>query len=232
MKYKIIGIIPARGGSKGIPRKNIIRIAGKPLIAWTIESAQKSRFLSRIIVSSDDSEILFVAKKYNAEIIKRPKKYATDRISIEATIIHALDYLKRKEKYIPDIIIILQPTSPLRTSDDIDKAIKFFIKNKAGAMISIMEGDNKYLKSFFMEKWILRGIVNNKFPFTNRQALPKIYMPNGALYIIREKEFRKNKGLFSKRTFGFIMDKERSIDLDNSEDVPAIETFLKKMRPI
>ncbi len=226
--YKILAIIPARGGSKGIPKKNIINIAGKPLIAWTIESAKKSRFINRIVVSSDSTEILSVAEKYGSEIIKRPAKFANDKISAAAAVPHTLEYLKKKEKYVPDIIVFLQPTSPLRTAKDIDDALKFFFEKKAGTVISVTEGDNKALKSFFIEKGIMRGIVNDEFPFTNRQALPKIYMPNGAIYIISEKEFQKEKRLFSKKTFAFIMPPERSIDLDVKEDIPVLEKLLKK----
>lgn len=224
----IIAIIPARGGSKGIPNKNIINIAGKPLIGWTIEEAHKSRLLSRIVVSSDNPKILSVAKKYNSEVIKRPKKYARDNSPTNLAIIHALDYLKEKEKYVPDIIVLLQPTSPLRTAFHIDRAIKLLIEKKAGAVISVTEGDNKYLKSFFIKKGNLEGIVNNKFPFTNRQILPKIYLANGALFIIREQEFRKTKSLFAKKTLGFVMDRERSIDLDHLEDIPILESVLSK----
>ncbi|MCX6757910.1 MAG: acylneuraminate cytidylyltransferase family protein [Candidatus Nomurabacteria bacterium] len=224
---KILAIIPARGGSKGIPHKNKINIAGKPLIGWTIEAAKNSKFLNKIVVSSDDLEILSTAQKYKVDVIKRPKKYALDNAPSDVVIFHAIDHLKNKENYVPNIIVILQPTSPLRTSEDIDKAIELFLKNKAGAVISVMEGDNKHLKSFFIEKGFLQGIVNNEFPFTNRQALPKIYMPNGALYVIYEKEFRKEKKLFSKKTIGFLMKKERSIDLDTPDDIPIIESYLK-----
>jgi len=230
MKYKILGIIPARGGSKGIPKKNIISIAGKSLLAWTIEEAKKSRFLNKIVVSSDDPQIISVAEKYNCEIIKRPKRYATDYASSASVIIHALKYLKKEENYTPDIIVLLQPTSPLRTFVDIDKAIKIFIRKRAEALISITEWDNKCLKCFFMKKGILQGIVNNEFPFMSRQILPKIYIPNGAIYIVLEKKFRKHKKLFLKKTIGFLMDKEKSIDLDSPQDIPFLENILKKYK--
>ena len=143
---------------------------------------------------------------------------------------HALDYLKKKEKYIPDIVVLLQPTSPLRTAEDIDNAINLFINEKVGAVISVTEGDNKSLKSFFMENGILRGVVNNEFPFICRQSLPKTYLSNGAIYVISEKEFQKNKKLFSKKTLGFFMEKERSVDLDTLEDISIIENLLNKSK--
>ena len=214
----IVAIIPARGGSKGIPNKNIINIAGKPLLSWSIESAQKSRLINKVVVSSD------------SEIIKRPKKYSGDATPSNLVVKHALDYLKKKEKYIPDIVVLLQPTSPLRTAEDIDNAINLFINEKVGAVISVTEGDNKSLKSFFMENGILRGVVNNEFPFICRQSLPKTYLSNGAIYVISEKEFQKNKKLFSKKTLGFFMEKERSVDLDTLEDISIIENLLNKSK--
>lgn len=227
---KTLAIIPARGGSKGIPKKNIVRIAGKPLVAWTIESAKRSHFLDRIIVSSDDSAILAVAQKYNSEIIRRPPRYAGDRVPAYAVVLHVLEYLRRTEGYVPDIIVLLQPTSPLRTFRDIDGAITLLAERRAGAVISVAEGDNKCLKSFFMQNKVLSGIVNNKFPFKNRQDLPKVYVPNGAVYVIRTKDFQRNKEMFAKKTLGFLMGKERSIDLDSPEDIPVLADTLKKMR--
>lgn len=223
----IIAIIPARGGSKGIPNKNIIDIVGKPLIYWTIEAAKKSCLIDRIVVSSDSPRILSVAKSCGAEIISRPKKYASDSAPAGLAVEHTLEYLEKKEKYSPDIVVLLQPTSPLRTSEDIDNAINLFMDEKAGALISIAEENNKYLKSFIIEKGILRGIIRDELVFTNRQELPKIYIPNGAIFIVKTDEFKKNKTLFSEKTIGYVMDKERSIDLDNLSDKLLIEDFLK-----
>lgn len=225
---KILAVIPARGGSKGIPKKNIISIAGKPLLAWTIEAANQSKLLERVVVSSDNSQILEVAKKHKAEIIKRPAKYSGDKTPAGAAVLHALEYLKKREGYIPDIIVMLQPTSPLRTAKHIDGAIKLLLGKKAGAVISVTEGDNKHLKSFFMEKGLLKGIVNNEFVFTNRQSLPKIYMPNGAIFAVHTKELTQSKKLFSEKTIGFVMAQESSIDLDTQDDIEIIERYLSK----
>ena len=112
---KILAIIPARGGSKGIPKKNIVKVGGKPLIAWAIDEAKKSKYIDTVIVTSDDDEILKVAKQYKAEPIKRPAELATDQAPPEPVVFHVLEYMKDKFKYLPDIFVYLQPTSPLRT---------------------------------------------------------------------------------------------------------------------
>lgn len=227
-KHKILAIIPARGGSKGIPRKNIVQVGGKPLIAWTIEVAKKSKYVDRIVVSSDNDEILKVAIKYGAEPIKRPAELATDKAPPEPVVFHVLDYLK-KEKYIPEILVYLQPTSPLRTYQDIDGAFNKFFTAKATAAISVFELDKKYLKAFMADKkGFLKGSVNNQYPFMNRQLLPSVYMPNGAIYIITRKDFIKFNRLLSDKTVPYTMSPEKSLDLDTKEDLKELNKYLGK----
>jgi N-acylneuraminate cytidylyltransferase len=224
---KTLAVIPARGGSKGISKKNIISVYGKPLIAWTIESAL-SAGIDRVFVSSDSEEILDVAKKYGAETIVRPLELSGDKISADIALWHTLEQLKKTEKFIPDMAMLLQPTSPLRGSEEVKNALKLLAKNKtATALISVCEADNKYLKSFLLDKKNhMHGVHNDKFPFTSRQLLPKLYMPNGAIYIIKEKAFKK-KSLFTDKTIPYIMPKERSVDIDAVEDIAVVEKYLK-----
>lgn len=224
---KILAIIPARGGSKGIPRKNIFPVAGKPLLVWTIEAAFKSKLINRIIVSSDNEEILNVASKFGAEPIKRPKTMAGDKSPYNLLIFHVLDYLKKKENYVPDILVYLQPTSPLREGKDIDKAISL-LKGEAGSVISVYEIDNKILKSFLVsEKGFMKGISNDRFPFMNRQDLPKVYMPNGAIYVIKRNLFQRTGKLFSNKTIPFVMSQEKSLDIDLLDDLKKTEKLLR-----
>ena len=131
-----LSIIPARGGSKGIPLKNIIKIEKKPLLYYTVDAALKSKLITRTIVSTDNEKISKIAKFYGSEVIKRPKNLSDDKIGLEPTINHVLDFLKKKENYVPDIIIILQNTSPLRNSHHIDGALKLMIKNKFDSVLS------------------------------------------------------------------------------------------------
>lgn len=205
---KIVSIIPARGGSKGLPGKNIIDLAGKPLIAWTIESSLKSKYILKTIVTSDDDKILDISKQYGAETIKRPESLALDTTPTEPVIGHVFKSLDNIEQY--DYLILLQPTSPLRDEKDIDEAIELLIEKNASALISTKKIDNKILKAFKNdENGYLEGISNNEYPFMRRQDLPEVYMPNGAIYIISTKEFLKNKKLFTDKTIFFEMCEKR-----------------------
>lgn len=225
---KVLAIIPARGGSKGIPKKNIVPLGGKPLIAWTIEASKGSKYINRTFVSSDSDEILAVSQECGAETIKRPGEISGDDSPFELLIMHVLENLKNKESYSPDLIVYLQPTSPLRTSADIDDAIAHMLSKKGEALISLFELDNKYLKAFVVnEKGYITGAINNRYPFINRQDLPKLFMPNGAIYIIKKEIFMKTKQLFSKKTIPFIMSKEKSIDIDSNEGLANAKNLLK-----
>ncbi len=221
-----LALIPARGGSKGIPHKNIYTIAGKPLIAWSIEAAKGCPAISRIIVSSDDDEILTVAKEWGAETLKRPAELAADKSRSEPVVTHALQILE-KEGTLPKWIVYLQPTSPLRTSEHLNRAFTLLEEQKADGLISVCEGDNKFLKAYLTTpQGYLVGVANNDFPNWNRQDLPKIYMPNGALYIMRSRQFLDHPRFWNEKTIPFVMSAQESADLDSLEDIPAAEAAL------
>lgn len=224
---KILAIIPARGGSKGIPKKNLHEVAGKPLIAWSIEAALNSELLETVVVTSDNQEILEFSKQYEKLItIDRPENLAKDSSPTEPVIRHVLDELNAVENY--QYLILLQPTSPLRTNNDIDDAIRTIKNSEATSLISVIQPDHHPLKSFVKdEKGYLKGLVNNQFPFMPRQELPETYQPNGAIYIVEVKEFLKNNKLFTDRTIAYTMSSSKSIDVDSLEDVKKIENQLK-----
>ena len=223
---KIISIIPARGGSKGLPKKNILELAGKPLIAWTIESSLKSKYISKTIVSSDCDEILNISSKYGWEILKRPDELARDTTPTEPVVEHILQNIKDLGNY--SYLVLLQPTSPLRDEKDIDEAISKLIQEKdATALISVKEIDNKILKAFKINNnGYLEGISNNKYPFMRRQDLPKVFMPNGAIYIISINEFLKTKRLFSDNAISYLMNEEKSLDIDTIDDFEKIKNYI------
>jgi CMP-N,N'-diacetyllegionaminic acid synthase len=226
MTKRILSIIPARGGSKGLPRKNIIDLAGKPLIAWTIEASLNSEYISKTIVSSDDDEILNISKKYNADIIKRPDELALDTTAIEPVIKHVVEELKI-ENLEYDYLVLLQPTSPLRYAKDIDNAFDMLFKNNATALISVCEIDNKILKAFKQNKdTFIEGISNNKYPFMRRQDLPKIYLSNGSIYIIKIDEFLINNSFHTNKTISYIMNEIKSIDIDTQGDLENVRNYL------
>lgn len=232
-KKKILAIIPARGGSKGIPRKNILSIAGKPLIAYSIEAAAKSKYIDKLVLSSEDEEILAVARRYGVQTIKRPMSLAKDRSRIERVILHALDYLKRKENYVPEAVVKLYPTSPLRRTVDIDEAIKVFLKSDADSLISVQPVGPEYLKTFLLnDQGYLVGAVNNRYPFTDRQKLPKVFWSNGAVWIFSRKFFMKNKKFFSSKTLPYIMSENFGVDLDTPQDLKELEIILAKRKKL
>lgn len=224
---KILAIIPARGGSKGIPKKNVATLLGKPLIAWTIEAAKKSKYVNRTVVSSNDDKILRISESLGADTVKRPESISKDNSAYRHLIVHLLKKVK-KGGYMPDIIIYLQPTSPLRTSFDIDKAISYMLSKKAESLASVYKLSNKYLKSFVLNgKGYLRGAVKDKYPSYNRQDLPELFMPNGAIYAVKTKTFLKYKDLICPKTIPFLMSMEKSIDIDGYQDLKKVEKILK-----
>ena len=224
---KILAIIPARGGSKGILNKNILEVGGKPLMVWSIEAALKSKFISKTVVSSDSDIILNIAQQNGSQIIKRPHNLASDTARTEPVIAHVLlKLIEKGEQY--DYVILLQATAPLRTSQDIDQAIQRLLNADATALISVYEAEHHPLKAFTAnDKGYLKGLVNNDYPFMPRQVLPKAYYPNGAIYLIKTDNFLQKNQLFTNKTIAFEMPIEKSIDIDNMQDLEKLENLLK-----
>ena len=219
---KIIAIIPARGGSKGIPRKNIRLLLGKPLISWTIEKAKKSKYIDEIFVSTDDEEIAEVSKMYGAEVIPRPKKLAGDEITLDPVIYHALISVEESLKKKYDFIITLQPTSPLVSLRTLDHAIKVMLTNKYDTLISV--SDETHLYWIKKENKLVPLSKNRK----NRQSLNKIYKETGAILISR-REVISEKSRIGKKIFLFKMPDDENVDIDNYRDWWITENLLKKL---
>ncbi len=229
MLLEILAIIPARGGSKGVPRKNIRLLVGKPLIAYSIEAALKSRYIDRVVVSTEDEEIAETARRWGAEVIRRPKKLARDDTPTIDVIIHVLDYLRKEEKYIPDIVVLLQPTSPLRTREDIDNAIEHFLNNQdCLSLVSVTEFEHPPWWALKIENGYLSPIFNEEYIRMRRQDLPKAYKPNGAIFISTPKVLYEYKTFYTPKTIAYIMPPERSIDIDTEFDFLIAEFLIKK----
>lgn len=224
-KKRVLGIIPARGGSKGIPQKNIKNFNGKPLIAWTIETAKKSKYIDRLILSSEDQKIINVAEEYGLEVpFVRPEKLATDVTPGDDVVLHALELCSGF-----DIVVLLQPTSPLRTHDDIDGAIRKMISIRAKACVSVTVSDKHPFWMYKLdERHKLVPVISERPIFRNRQELPIIYTLNGTVYVAMIDWFLTNKKFISKDTIGFIMPKKRSIDIDNYDDFFLAEVLMNK----
>ena len=227
---KIIAIIPARGGSKGLPKKHIKILAGKPLIAWTIRQVQKSKLIDKLIVNTDNKEIAKIARKYKVEVpFLRPKELAQDNSSIYDVIFHTIDWFNKKG-FNFDIIILLEPTSPLRKDEDIDNAIRLFLKNidKADSLVSVGEIQ---LESPFIAKKIERGYVKpfikiNK-NFYQRQQLAKTYFPYGVIYLSKVKMLKKYKNFYQKKTIPYLIERWQNYEIDDIFDFICVEAILK-----
>ena len=228
MKHRVMAIIPARGGSKGLPGKNIKNLGGKPLIAHTIEVARSSKYLDRIIVTTDDQEIRKVALEYGAEVpFLRPKELSGDNSPTIDAVLHCLEYIKENEEYIPDYICLLQCTVPLRTSEDIDRCIEKCILSAYESCISVCEVQSSpyWMKKFEGEKLV--HLMDQKDTILRRQDLPQVYEINGAVYVISTQALLAHQSIHIENTTGYIMPKERSVDIDDELDFMLAETILR-----
>ncbi|OHA20386.1 MAG: hypothetical protein A2849_01250 [Candidatus Taylorbacteria bacterium RIFCSPHIGHO2_01_FULL_51_15] len=228
MSLTFLGIIPARGGSKGIRNKNIRAFAGKPLIAYAIDAAKKSRYLSRTVVSTESEEIARVAKEYGAEVpFLRPKELAEDTSKVFDAIAHLLEKLKTDEGYAPDYIVLLQPTSPLRTAKDIDATIALLLKHSADSAITVSVVEPRvFVKA---ADGVLTLASDEKFlRSTNRQALEHTVSENGSMvYVNRVSTLLSTGNFLGGKLVGIETPKWRSIDLDSPEDFVLGELIAK-----
>ncbi len=228
-KHKIIAIIPARGGSKELPGKNIKPLLEKPLIAWTIEQAKKSKYIDKLIVSTDYQEIADIAKTYGVEVpFLRPKKFAKDGSPSWELVIHAIEWFAKKNEFF-DIIVLLEPTSPLRKENDIDKAIEIFVKNlnKADALISVGE---IHLEIPQIAKKIEKGYMK---PFARaekiyqRQQASKSYFPYGVIYLSKVDTYRTHKTFYQKRIIPYPIERWQNYEIDDNYDFICVEAILR-----
>jgi len=224
----IIGIIPARGGSKGIPQKNLRELNHLPLISYTIKSAKKSKMINRIIVSTDNKKIASLAKKTGVEVpFIRPIKLATSKSKTLDVILHTLKFLEKNENYIPDIVVILQPTSPLRTEELIDSSINSLIHNKSTSVLSVKEVKTHPFGSFIINNRFLHPYKSNFTKYSRRQTYPKHFYPTGAIYTFWYSTIKKYGNYYGTKIFPLIHNDETNIDIDNEFDFFVAEMILK-----
>jgi len=221
----VLAIIPARGGSKRLPNKNILDLAGKPMIVWSIEAGLKSKYIDEVVVSSDSYEILNISNEYGAQALKRPLKLANDTATTFETIKHAI---KNVGNY--DCLVLLQPTSPLRKENHIDEALELLKIKHAHAVVSVSEMEHNPLwsntipKDDNMSHFIQEDILNKR-----SQDFEKYYRINGAIYICDTIKFLENKGFFlKKRIYAYKMNKRCSIDIDDNFDFNIAEALIEK----
>ena len=218
-----LAIIPARGGSKSVPLKNIKPLCGKPLLAYTIEVAQSCPALNRLIVSTDHDKIARMAQDLACEVMMRPSELATDEASTEEALIHVLDSLSQKEGYHPDVVLVLEPTSPLRTAETINKCIKILENCDADSVIGVVETHSNYGQ-----------ILNDRFQFffpnqpRRRQDRKPIYKESSTIYGIRTEVLKRKKSVLGDRLYPLIVPKIEAIDINDALDFDLAEHFIKK----
>jgi N-acylneuraminate cytidylyltransferase/CMP-N,N'-diacetyllegionaminic acid synthase len=225
----VLAIIPARGGSKGVPRKNIRVLHGKPLITWTIEAAQGSGYIDEIIVSTDDRQITEISEGYGAKIpFMRPAELATDGANSAGLILHALDWMKKNSTDY-DVIVLLQPTSPFRLTEDIDQALELLAGQGPQAIISVCEVDHSpHWSNILPPNGCMRDFIRPQH-CTNRQDMPTFYRINGCVYAAYADYFRGKNGFHGEQTFAYVMPRERSLDIDAELDFRIAEALFEEL---
>ncbi|HCC23170.1 TPA: hypothetical protein DF272_03255 [Candidatus Falkowbacteria bacterium] len=223
---QILAIIPARGGSKRLPGKNIKDLVGKPMISYTIETAKHCSYIDRVVVSTDYEEISAVAKNSGAEVIMRPAELATDTASTNDAINHVLQTLS-EQSYEPEHIVILQPTSPLRNLEDLTGSIKLYLEKKPTTLVSVCEFEHPV-------DWAMTMTHDARVKFSNEASLAKrsqdqtiFFRPNGAVYLIGRDRFLVKPKFYTDNTIGYVMPKQRSVDIDDIYDFLIAEAMLK-----
>ncbi|MBZ9635316.1 cytidylyltransferase domain-containing protein [Clostridium sp. FP1] len=225
---RFLAIIPARGGSKGIPNKNIMSICGKPLIAYTIEAGKKSKYIDEIIVSTDSDVIKVIAQQYGAVVpFLRPEELSSDSAKSIDVVIHAIDFYKNNNIAF-DYVILLQPTSPLRTFEHLDKAIEKIIESNRTSLVSVCEAEENPILMRNIENDKLKEVISFEGTNLRRQDLPAFYIFNGALYLNSTDMLVDEKKFVNEDTIPYVMDKESSVDIDTMLDARLVELIIKE----
>lgn len=230
----ILGLVPARGGSKGILQKNIVNCAGLPLLAWTANAAENS-VITRNILSSDEPKIQKIARDYNLEVpFTRPSNISNDDTPALPVIEHALDFLDKAENYLPDIIVLLQPTSPLRTSKHINESIDLLLNNpEADSVVSVTEVPHQYSPTSVMtiKNGLLHSYQEQDESKNLRQLKPRFWARNGAaIYAFRQKTIKEKKSIYGDVIIPYVMKIEESIDIDSHFDLQICSMMLNNRK--
>lgn len=223
-----IAVIPARGGSKGLPGKNLINLAGKPLLYWSIRAALEAENIKQVFVTSDDDAILDIARDYGATPIQRPPELARDSSPTAPAVAHLLESVGPAALNDVKYCVLLQPTSPLRTGRHIDEAFHVIEDDVlTDSVISVKQIDNAPLKAFVLDEndYILAAF-KEEFPFARRQDLPSLYEANGAIYIIEIAQFLEKRSFLTPRTKPYFMSPFDSVDIDSIDDLKLAESRL------
>lgn len=227
-QYRVTALIPARGGSKRLPRKNIKLLVDKPLIAWSIEVAKACKYVDRVIVSTDDEEIKRISEQYGAEVpFLRPEHLSNDHASSFDVIKHAIDFLTLSKSN--ELIVLLQPTSPLRLVSEIDTALEFFVQKSAKGVVSISETEHSPMWSNTLpEDGCMSDFIRPEVQGKRSQDLPTFFRLNGSIYIYETLSLlEQSKIFFNENVYGFETSLETAVDIDTELDFLVAETIIK-----
>ncbi|MCB2289054.1 acylneuraminate cytidylyltransferase family protein [Clostridium sp. CS001] len=225
---KFLAIIPARGGSKGILNKNIMDICGKPLIAYTIEAGKQSKYIDEIVVSTDSDAIKDIAQQYGANVpFLRPEHLANDSAKSIDLVLHAIDFYENNNMCY-DYVILLQPTSPLRTFEHVDEAIEKLMESNRSSLVSLREANENPVIMRSIENEKLKEVLSFEGPNLRRQDLPIFYILNGAIYINSNDMLVHKKKFVDEDSMPYVMSKESSVDIDTMLDAKLVELIIKE----
>lgn len=225
---KVLALIPARGGSKSIPHKNIVNLYGKPLIAWTIETALNTLEIDKVIVSTDDLEIARIATEYGADVQMRPTELATDTSLVIDTMHYVINELKKEQEYYT-YIVLLEATAPFRTVADVSKCIKKVYEESLDSVATFKEAELNPNRAWKIKDGTPTSFIDGVIPWLPRQQLPEAYQLNGAVYVTKiEALLKSNREIMLGKIGAVTMPKERSIDIDDKMDLLVAELLLKK----
>ncbi|MFO7871466.1 MAG: acylneuraminate cytidylyltransferase family protein [Kiritimatiellia bacterium] len=231
-----IGLVTARAGSKGLLRKNVTNLAGKPLIAWTIQAALRSGRLSRVVLSTEDCSIADTGARYGAEVpFLRPKELASDEAGHMEVVLHLLKWLSKNMGLCPTYVMLLQPTSPLRKTSDINEAVEIASSRRADSVVSVCETHcHPYLIKSLRKDGTLASFMENApdsgSRSIRRQDLPPAYFVNGAIYLTKTEVLLNKKTFFPERTYPYVMPAARSYQIDSQWDRDLVEMIMLNER--
>lgn len=226
---RILAVIPARGGSKGLPRKNILSFNGRPLLAYSIEAAQRCPLVDRCVVTTEDAEIKATALAYGAEVIDRPSAFSTDSARTHEAARHVLETV-RSDGPLPEILVLLQPTSPLRTAAHLTECLETFLASEATCAISVTEAEHHPYKTFLLEGGRLLPLFNAESIEMPRQSLPAVYRPNGAIFAIYSRVFLDTGNFYTPPALAYRMPADASVDIDTAFDFSMAERIAAEQR--
>lgn len=226
---KTVAIVPARGGSKGVPRKNLCKVGGRPLIAWTIEAAVAAKGIDRVLLTTDSEEIAAIGRRFGAETpFMRPVEYAGDATPMIDSIMHAVEWLRDFDKFEFEYVMCLQPTSPLRTVEDIEKAVRMMAISGDDGVVSVCEASDHplWVKRITCDS-SLSDYIQQEDATTRRQDLPKALALNGAIFMAKRTVLEEKRGWYTNRTRPLLMPPERSLDIDTAWDLRLADLILR-----